>query len=146
MRLLWLAALLLTVPLLYVTCQSSSTRDAATPPAPPQPTALTGRQLAQTYCVSCHALPDPALLDKKTWRVGVLPQMALRMGQSMQQMQALGQFSDQAELTRLIEANVFPERPTLAPADWQKIVDYYTTQAPDSLPAQPVHSPLRTSL
>ncbi len=78
--------------------------------------------------------------------MGVLPQMALRMGQSMQQMQALGQFSDQAELTRLIEANIFPERPTLAPADWQKIVDYYTTHAPDSLPTQPAHKPLRTNL
>lgn len=146
MRFLWLAALLLTIPLLCVTCQSSSTRDASGPPAPPQPTTLTGQQLAQTYCASCHALPDPALLDKKTWRVGVLPQMALRLGQSMQQMQALGQFSDQAELTRLIEANIFPEQPTLAPTDWQKIVDYYTTQAPDSLPAQPAHSPLRTNL
>lgn len=146
MRFIWLAALFLAFSLLFFTCQSSSTQQTATPPPPPQPTALTGQQLARTYCGNCHALPDPSLLDKKTWRMGVLPQMALRMGQSTQQMQALGQFSDQAELTRVIEANIFPDRPTVAPTDWQKIVDYYTTEAPDSLPPQVSHTPLRVDL
>src|SRR5437667_5030468 len=39
-----------------------------------------GERLAHTYCAACHMFPEPALLDKKTWRTGVLPQMALRLG------------------------------------------------------------------
>ncbi|MFD3000170.1 hypothetical protein ACFS7Z_07345 [Pontibacter toksunensis] len=41
---------------------------------------LTGQQLAQACCRTCHAFPEPELLDKKTWQQGVLPQMALRLG------------------------------------------------------------------
>ncbi len=41
---------------------------------------LTGRELAQMYCQSCHLFPEPALLDKETWVKRVLPNMALRLG------------------------------------------------------------------
>lgn len=34
---------------------------------------LTGRELAQAYCTACHAYPELALLDKRTWHHGVLP-------------------------------------------------------------------------
>src|SRR5207302_7229176 len=39
-----------------------------------------GERLARTYCAACHMFPQPALLDKTTWRTGVLPQMARRLG------------------------------------------------------------------
>src|SRR5690242_7022194 len=39
-----------------------------------------GEKLARTYCAACHAFPEPGLLDKETWRSGVLPQMAARLG------------------------------------------------------------------
>src|SRR2546430_7168269 len=39
-----------------------------------------GERLARVYCAACHTFPDPALLDKKTWESGVLPQMARRTG------------------------------------------------------------------
>ncbi|MBU1822550.1 MAG: hypothetical protein KKG00_13705, partial [Bacteroidetes bacterium] len=42
-----------------------------------------GKLLAQQYCQGCHLLPDPSLLDKKTWTAGVLPNMALRLGLSV---------------------------------------------------------------
>jgi len=35
-----------------------------------------GETLARTHCVTCHAFPEPSLLDKKTWDEGVLPKMA----------------------------------------------------------------------
>ena len=35
-----------------------------------------GEQLAKTHCASCHAFPEPDLLDKKTWANEVLPKMA----------------------------------------------------------------------
>src|SRR3954469_6385489 len=39
-----------------------------------------GKQLATTYCASCHQLPDPSMLDVKSWENGVLPQMGPRLG------------------------------------------------------------------
>lgn len=141
-----LAAPLLLAALFLTACQSGADQQTAATAAPPAETTLTGAQLATAYCGSCHQRPDPALLDKKTWQQGVLPQMALRLGQSTQQMQALGQFSDQTELTRILEANIFPEHPTLHERDWQKLMAYYTSLAPDSLPNQPAHPPLRADL
>lgn len=129
----------------WAACRSSSSE--STPAvARPVPTQLTGRQLARTYCGSCHLAPDPSLLDTATWRNGVLPQMALRMGQSDRQMSVLSSFSDTDELTRLIEADIFPERPTLHSADWQKIVTYYTTEAPAKPLLQLTHEAPRADL
>jgi len=34
---------------------------------------LEGRRLAAVYCQSCHELPDPAVLNAKSWEKGVLP-------------------------------------------------------------------------
>ena len=39
-----------------------------------------GEALAKTYCQSCHMLPDPSLLDTKSWEKGVLPEMGPRLG------------------------------------------------------------------
>ncbi|RYC71196.1 FG-GAP repeat domain-containing protein [Spirosoma sordidisoli] len=130
--------------MLFVACQSSNKTDTA--PTPPAPTQLSGQQLAQTYCGSCHLQPAPALLDKATWQNGVLPQMALRLGQSDRQMEEIMRYSNTDELKRLIEANIFPEHPTLHPSDWQKIVAYYVAQAPDSLPAQAPHTTIQSAL
>lgn len=129
-----------------LSCQSSSETHTTNAPALPVATQLSGQQLAKTYCGSCHLTPDPSLLDKTTWEKGVLPRMALRMGQSDQQMTELMQHSDPDELKRLIAANIFPEQPTLHPTDWQKIVAYYTSRAPDKLPAQATHRALQPTL
>src|SRR5438309_1219233 len=39
-----------------------------------------GERLAAVYCGSCHLLPDPSLLNSKSWEKGVLPQMGPRLG------------------------------------------------------------------
>jgi hypothetical protein len=41
-----------------------------------------GEKLARAHCAACHAFPEPQVLDKETWRSGVLPQMAPRLGVS----------------------------------------------------------------
>src|SRR5689334_14799755 len=38
-----------------------------------------GKELAKKYCVSCHQLPDPSLIDSASWVRGVLPAMAKRL-------------------------------------------------------------------
>lgn len=39
-----------------------------------------GEALSKKHCQSCHLLPDPSLLDAKSWEKGVLPQMGPRLG------------------------------------------------------------------
>ena len=38
-----------------------------------------GKELAKKYCVSCHQLPDPSLIDSASWVRGVLPAMAKKV-------------------------------------------------------------------
>ena len=136
------AVLLLGISLLLPACQSTPATTETAAADSLAPTQLSGQQLAATYCASCHLLPDPALLDKKTWQHGVLPQMALRLGQSDKQMQELMRYRNPDELNRVVAANIFPDHATMHPTDWQKIVDYYTASAPDSLLLQPAHTPV----
>lgn len=139
-----IAFFLLGGSLLLAACQTapSNTETAVIDSLTPARTELSGQQLAATYCASCHLLPNPALLDKKTWQNSVLPQMALRLGQSDAQSQELMQYRNLDELKRVVTANIFPEHPTMHPADWQKLVEYYTANAPDILPPQPKHAPV----
>ena len=70
--------------------------------------------------------PDPQLLDKQSWRDGVLPQMARRVGATTS-----STFAD-----ALRNPNVPVLATTLPDRDWQRIVAYYVDQAPDALPDQ----------
>ena len=85
-----------------------------------------GERLAAAYCASCHAFPDPQLLDKASWRSGVLPQMARRLGVSTA--------SSFNEALRNPHMKVLPH--AVSQADWESIVNYYLEQSPDSMPAQ----------
>src|SRR5205085_9143962 len=46
----------------------------------PDASIVEGKKLAATYCTSCHQLPDPPMLDAKSWERGVLRQMEPRLG------------------------------------------------------------------
>ena len=85
-----------------------------------------GERLARTYCAACHTFPEPALLGKMTWRTGVLPQMAPRLGVSTGSL--YGAMSRNPHMTVLTHA--------VSQRDWEKIVSYYLASAPDSLPYQ----------
>ncbi|WP_461141685.1 FG-GAP repeat domain-containing protein [Spirosoma pomorum] len=136
------AVIIFSSVLFVLACRNkSSTTDAL-----PEPTQLTGEQLSRTYCGSCHLAPSPSLLDKDTWKRSVLPQMALYMGQTGGQLNELTRYSNPDELARIIKANIFPSTPTLHPTDWEKVVAYYTTQAPDSVLPQLPHLAVRVGL
>ncbi|KQS33583.1 hypothetical protein ASG33_05835 [Dyadobacter sp. Leaf189] len=76
-----------------------------------------GRELAKVYCTNCHQLPDPGLLNKATWRDAVLPAMAEKLG------------------IEVLEGNMYlhSKSSALSSPDWQKILAFYETLAPDSL-------------
>ena len=114
----------------YQCGQKKSTSEVYTPP---KPSNLSGKALAQTYCVSCHQLPDPQLLPKEIWEKSVMPNMALRLGLGNQLSYLMGLDND--EMMAVMEAGVYPENPVLAPEDFKKIVEYYVQNAPEkSLP------------
>lgn len=77
-----------------------------------------GKLLAGTYCSSCHLFPEPALLDKKTWIDGVLPAMAGQLG------------------IEVLQGNVYlsDKKSVLTGKEWSRLVEYYKTLAPDTLP------------
>jgi hypothetical protein len=91
-----------------------------------------GEELAQIHCQPCHMLPDPSLLDAKSWDEGVLPNMGPMMGIFRHQfMQYPSGKND-----RFLDSNFYPKQPLLTPTEWQQVIDYYTATSPDSLPAQ----------
>lgn len=95
-----------------------------------------GEALARTHCGSCHVFPEPSLLPRQIWAEGVLPQMALLMGIPQSGRDPMQTLSI-SEIQYLTEAGVFPNRPQLSEADWQLLVDYYLSQAPERLALPP---------
>lgn len=92
-----------------------------------------GKLLAQKYCQGCHLLPDPSLLDKKTWVNSVLPNMALRLG-----IRTVGTdpYADlpEVEIKAIRPLGIYPETAVLSESDWQLLVSYFEKEAPDVLP------------
>jgi hypothetical protein len=126
MRLLRWIVLLLVGGWLLLRCQPTD------PTAELPDTALSGGQLAQRYCASCHRFPEPTLLDKTTWTSSVLPAMAWRLGiRDTTYQPPLGRNVSEQFLIR--QANIFPDSAVLSPESWKKIVGYYDSLAPARL-------------
>lgn len=97
-----------------------------------------GGQLAATYCGGCHLMPDPSLLDSRSWERGVLPEMGPRLG-----IFAYGfQLYPNSKRDTNISKGFYPSQPILSLDDWQHILDYYTALSPDSLPVQAREQPI----
>lgn len=87
-------------------------------------------RLARQYCTTCHAHTEPALLDKESWRT-VLPQMAVRMGLDISLLTRI----DEADYPYVIQT--LPQKPMISASDFEKIMNYYEREAPDSLTLPP---------
>ena len=92
---------------------------------------LNERQVAQAICGSCHVFPEPALLDKNTWKNGVLPHMALRLGFMSFANNPYAKLS-RAEIEAVVKATVFPHEPIIDTATWEKIAHFYEQEAPQT--------------
>lgn len=86
-------------------------------------TIVQGKALASKHCQSCHMLPDPSLLDKKTWKT-LLPEMGFYLG-----IQSLG-----VDMIAEQDSDFYPTDPAMNEAEWQSILDYYDAAAPSALP------------
>jgi hypothetical protein len=86
-----------------------------------------GEQLARIYCgSSCHAFPEPSLLDKKTWAENVLPMMGQFMNVDIyyQPYNNSGPNGD-VNVKRAAPENLFPGE------KWKMIADWYIKMAPE---------------
>lgn len=102
-----------------------------------------GEALAKKYCQSCHLLPDPSLLDARSWEKGVLPAMGPRLGINNYGMEI---YPSEANDPQLADTVVYPQKQLLSFTEWQHIIDYYTSVSPDSLPKQDRNQPIQIGL
>ena len=98
--------------------------------------------MAIKYCQSCHLLPDPSLLDTKSWEKGVLPSMGPRLGIFQYDFEIYPSYKSDKE----IGANFYPAQPVLSLNEWQNIIDYYIATSPDSLPKQVKKKPIQSGV
>ena len=89
-----------------------------------------GEKLAKQYCGSCHLFPSPFLLDKKTWKESVLPNMGWRLGIRKGGKDPFDQMKPE-EAVLVQQLNIYPDSAQLSKEDWQLIVDYYVRNAPE---------------
>ena len=97
--------------------------------------AAEGKELAKTYCASCHLLPDPALLPKNVWQYSTLPYMGILMGVDKEIAMLEKPLSDYTVLG--------PGSQMIPDEDWEKIKAYYLETAPKTL-EMPAYTPLAT--
>jgi hypothetical protein len=98
-----------------------------------------GKALAAKYCQSCHLLPEPSLLDSKTWEKGVLPNMGPRLGIFFYDFEQYPSSKNDRDLS----PDFYPSQPMLTSAEWQNIIDYYAATSPDTLPGQHREHPIQ---
>ncbi|HEY2721790.1 MAG TPA: VCBS repeat-containing protein, partial [Chitinophagaceae bacterium] len=87
-------------------------------------------------------LPDPSLLDAKSWEHGVLPNMGPRLGIFFYGSDKYPSYRKDPHLDR----NYYPSKPVLSFVAWQSIIDYYTSISPDSLAKPRRDKPIQTNL
>jgi hypothetical protein len=100
-----------------------------------------GEELSKLYCQSCHQLPDPSLLDAKSWENGVLPAMGPRLGIFRYGFDVYPKTRDE-----YIGRDFYPPEPMLKMSEWQNILDYFEATSPDSLPGQKRKYPIKIGL
>ncbi len=89
-------------------------------------------KLAHQFCGSCHAFPSPYSLDKKTWVYSVLPAMGPRLG-----IRAANGIIYKYNAPK----GTLPDEAAMTQGEWDKIVQYYYTLAPDTLLSAPPKIP-----
>ncbi len=94
------------------------------------------KQTYLAYCGSCHLAPDPAQLSKELWASHVLPEMAARMGLSINGYNPMSTLAWQ-EKTLVAQLDVYPAEPLLPVRIYEQIHQYILRHAPEALPAIP---------
>lgn len=102
-----------------------------------------GRALVQGYCGTCHQVPDPQWLDRKTWLDELLPKMAPG-GSDATPISGPGANDFDEETDPILLARLMA--PRLDEGSWEEIVAYFSANAPASLEAAIPPRPLTNDL
>ncbi|HUX84078.1 MAG TPA: VCBS repeat-containing protein [Chitinophagaceae bacterium] len=98
-----------------------------------------GATLAKQYCATCHSFPEPSLADRNSWLTGILPGMGPRLG--IFQYSGI-KYPNERNLPG-VPPYYYPSKPLLSATQWQAILNYYYTVAPENpLPQhrdEPIH-------
>lgn len=136
----------LTAALLLFSCGSEETQNTTVDPETREtiPQGQTkvpdeiaeGKALAEMYCASCHALPDPKTLDKKTWKDHVLVRMGALLGVYYDNQQYYDSLPPRwlepgEGGRRIVQAGVYPPKPVISREEYQKIRKFFLAGAPD---------------
>ncbi len=143
----WLCCLLVLVLPLLPACRSGAKEETTTRQSTPVPVAaaLTGKALAATHCGACHLVPEPALLDQESWQK-VLPRMGNHLGIYPDDSSRAVCRDVAALVKRHSGRDVYPARPALLPADWDRLTGYYLENAPAQPPPPGEHPAPRKQL
>ena len=109
-----------------------------------KPTNLSGKELAEIYCANCHLKPEPELLDKITWEKGILPEMSYYLGMKSVAEKMFNMSPEDIQATT--QSGLYPNNPLLTEEDWQKLKNYYTSNAPEKPLPQEEKQAIKTSL
>jgi hypothetical protein len=141
--------LLLTLGLagLLSACGGPAADPSATPAAPPHP----GKSLHTLYCGSCHAIPEPGELDKKTWRDHILVRMGAYMGIYNDNTRYYDSVPSQwiepgLGGERVRAAGVYPSKAVLSRQEWEQLRDYVLSMAPERTSGPPNMLPIAPTL
>jgi hypothetical protein len=96
-----------------------------------------GKKLSKIHCTSCHTYPEAGLLHKKAWKEQTLPHMGPQLG--------IFEYNGNkypVERTPNLPENYYPSEQQLSNDDWQKILDYYISSAPQELKREGEYSPI----
>lgn len=91
-----------------------------------------GQVAFESYCASCHVLPNPSDLTKTVWDKYLLPEMGARLGIKTPGYDPFKRL-DMEESFYLKNTNTYPETPQIKAADWAQLKKYILKHAPDSL-------------
>ena len=86
------------------------------------------KKVVALYCQSCHQLPTPDLLDKKTWGKNVLPKMGALLGIKNYD----GEEYDADKKSE--NSHLFPSQQLITIKEWRSILRYFLTLSPSKLP------------
>jgi|TARA_Y100000310_G_scaffold252246_1_gene258934 hypothetical protein len=101
----------------------------------PAPGMEEGRVYALQYCQRCHLFVEPEALPRFIWEDFVIPQMGGFLGMHHAGYRysgsvELGRSEEEALIIR--EANVYPDTAMVPKEHWDKLVDYFVSNAPSS--------------
>ncbi|MEM7039492.1 MAG: VCBS repeat-containing protein, partial [Bacteroidota bacterium] len=110
-----------------------------------------GKALHDLYCGTCHQVPSPRELDKKTWKNHILVRMGAYMGIYNDNARYYDQVPDKwvepgEGGERVMAANIYPKNPVVKRAQWEQIHDYIMQTAPDKTTGNPKALPIEKSL